>query len=413
MARFDPQRPYNELPSLPPKEAVETRAVLKACIEARAELARLSQAGALIPNQSVLINTIPLLEAQASSEIENIVTTSDELFKYAQIDAEHADGPTKEALRYRTALREGIESLKKKPLSTSTAVAICSAIKGQAMEIRRIPGTQLSNPATREIIYTPPVSEALIREKLANWERFIHEHADYDPLVRMAVAHYQFEAIHPFADGNGRTGRVLNQLMLIENNLLQIPLLYLSRHIIRHKADYYRLLLAVTREQAWEAWVLYMLRGVQETARWTTAKIDAIRKLMAHTADYLRARAPKIYTRELVELIFEQPYCRIQNLVAAELGNRQTASVHLKMLVDIGVLNEVKVGREKLFIHPKFVELLLNEKHDFTDYDAHRKKSPLHDAPVVLLKKAMLKKAKKRSGITVKQKFEKRKTLLK
>ena len=133
------------------------------------------------------------------------------------------------------------------------------------MEIRRIPATQLSNPATREIIYTPPVGEALIREKLANWERFIHEHADYDPLVRMAVAHYQFEAIHPFADGNGRTGRVLNQLMLIENNLLQIPVLYLSRHIIRHKADYYRLLLAVTREQAWEAWVLYMLRGVQES----------------------------------------------------------------------------------------------------------------------------------------------------
>ena len=255
------------------------------------------------------------------------------------------------------------------------------------MEIRRIPATQLSNPATREIIYTPPVGEALIREKLANWERFIHEHADHDPLVRMAVAHYQFEAIHPFADGNGRTGRVLNQLILIENNLLQIPVLYLSRHIIRHKADYYRLLLAVTREQAWEAWVLYMLKGVQETARWTTAKIDAIRELMAHTADYLRARAPKIYTRELVELIFEQPYCRIQNLVAAELGNRQTASVHLKMLVDIGVLKEVKVGREKLFIHPKFVELLLHEKQDFTDYDARRKKSPLHDAPDVLPKK--------------------------
>jgi len=162
---------------------------------------------------------------------------------------------------------------------------------------------------------------------------------------------------------------------------------YLSRHIIRHKADYYRLLLAVTREQAWEAWILYMLKGVQVTARWTTAKIDAIRELMAHTADYLRARAPKIYTRELVELIFEQPYCRIQNIVAAELGNRQTASVHLKMLVDIGVLQEVKVGREKLFIHPKFVELLLHEKHDYTDYDARRKNSPLRDAPGVLPKK--------------------------
>ena len=383
MAGFDPQRPYDELPPLPPKQAIETHAVLRACIEARAEVARLSQAGALIPNQGVLINTIPLLEAQASSEIENIVTTTDALFKYAQLDAERADGPTKEALRYRTALREGVESLKKRPLSTSTAVAVCSAITGQPMEIRRIPGTQLANPATREVIYTPPVGEALIRNKLANWERFIHAREGHDPLVRMAVAHYQFEAIHPFADGNGRTGRVLNQLMLIEHGLLRMPLLYLSRYIIRNKADYYRLLLGVTREQAWEPWILYILKGVRETAGWTTEKIDAVRGLVEHTREFVRTRAPKIYTRELVDLLFEQPYCRIQNIVAAKLGNRQTASVYLKMLGEIGVLKEVKVGREKLFIHPKFVDLLLHDRHDFAPYEPRRRETPSRKASVI------------------------------
>lgn len=372
MARFDPNRPYDALPPLPPKADIETRAILKACIGARAAVSALRQSGALIPNQSVLINTIPLLEAQASSEIENIVTTTDELFKYAQIDAEQAGPATREALRYRTALREGVESLKTRPLSTATAVQVCSVIKAQRMEIRRIPGTTLTNPARNETIYTPPVGEALLREKLANWERFIHANSGIDPLVRMAVAHYQFEAIHPFTDGNGRTGRVLNQLMLVEHGLLEIPVMYLSRYIIRNKADYYRLLLAVTRDQAWEDWILYVLAGVQETATWTTAKIEAIRKLMDHTADHVRIRSPKIYSRELVELVFVQPYCRIQNVVDAGLGHRQTASTYLKTLVDIDVLREVKVGREKLFIHPKLIGLLTNESHTYKHYSGSK-----------------------------------------
>jgi Fic family protein len=369
MTLFDPGRPYDALPLLPPKADIETKVILKACIGARAAVEGLKRAGALIPNQSVLINTIPMLEAQASSEIENIVTTSDSLFKYAQIDDENADPATKEALRYRTALREGIESLKTKPLSTSTAVQVCSAIQGQVMDIRRVPGTTLSNPATREIIYTPPVGETLLREKLANWERFIHEHGDIDPLIRMAVAHYQFEAIHPFLDGNGRTGRILNQLMLVEQGLLDLPVLYLSRYITRNKADYYRLLLSVTKEAAWEAWVLYMLQGVRETAIWTTDKINAIHALMAHTTDYVRTQAPKIYSRELVELVFVQPYCRIQNIVDARLGHRETASGYLKALARIGVLKEEKVGREKLFIHPKYMQLLTGDSHQFSPYD--------------------------------------------
>lgn len=372
MTSFDPGRPYDALPELPPGADIETKAVLKACIGARAAVEGLKRAGALIPNQSVLINTIPLLEAQASSEIENIVTTSDSLFKYAQLSDEQADPAIKEALRYRTALREGVESLKNKPLSTSTAVAVCSTILGQLMDVRCVPGTTLSNPATREVIYTPPVGEALLREKLANWERFIHDQSEIDPLIRMAVAHYQFEAIHPFLDGNGRTGRILNQLMLVEQRLLDLPVLYLSRYIIRNKPDYYRLLLEVTRDGAWEAWLLYMLEGVRSTATWTTDKINSIHELMAHTTDYVRARAPKIYSRELVELVFVQPYCRIQNIVDAGLGNRQTASVYLKVLADLGMLKEEKVGREKLFTHPKYVRLLTGESHQFSFYDNSR-----------------------------------------
>ena len=368
MARFDATRPYDALPLLPPKADIETRAILKACIEARAAIAGLRQAGALIPNQGVLINTIPLLEAQASSEIENIVTTTDALFKYAQIDPEQADAATKEALRYRTALRQAVESLDSKPLSTSTAVKVCSTIMGREMEIRRVPGTTLTNPAKNQVIYTPPVGEALLRQKLANWERFIHNETEIDPLVRMAVAHYQFEAIHPFTDGNGRTGRVLNELMLVEHALLDIPVLYLSRYVIRNKVDYYRLLLEVTREGSWEKWILYVLTGVRDTALWTTGKIEAVRKLMTDTTEHVRARAAKVYSRELVELTFVQPYCRIQNIVEAGLGNRQTASVYLKTLSEIGVLKEVKVGREKLFIHPKFVALLNSETHKFKPY---------------------------------------------
>ena len=375
MAKFDPGRPYNALPELPPKADIETRAILKACINARAAVAALRQAGTLIPNQGVLINTIPLLEAQASSEIENIVTTTDALFRYAQIDPENADAATREALRYRTALRQGVDSLKTKPLSTSTAIAVCSTIKGRQMEIRRVPGTTLMNPAKNAVIYTPPVGEALLREKLANWERFIHDQTEVDPLIRMAVAHYQFEAIHPFTDGNGRTGRVLNQLMLVEQGLLDLPVLYLSRYIIGSKADYYRLLLAVTRDATWEKWILYMIAGVRQTAAWTVEKIQAIHHLRSHSAEYVRARAPKIYSRELIELIFVQPYCRIQNVVETQLGNRQTASVYLKALVDIQILKEVKVGREKLFIHPKFVALLTSESHKFKPYEGAKRES--------------------------------------
>lgn len=364
---WHPEQPHNQLPGLPPAQELETRPVLKACIEARAALAELKQAAELIPNQAMLINTIPLLEAKDSSEIENIVTTTDQLFQYAQ-GHDNADPATKEALRYRTALHQGFQSLKARPLCTATAVDICRTLKGVDMDIRRTPGTQLANDRTGEVVYTPPEGEARLRDMLANWERFLHNQVDLDPLIRMAVGHYQFEAIHPFTDGNGRTGRVLNILYLIQEELLSLPILYLSRHVIAYKADYYRLLLSVTREGAWEPWLLFMLQAVADTSKWTTGKIAAIRGLAEHTTEYVRTRLPKIYTRELVDVIFEQPYCRIGNLVDKGIAQRQAASRYLHDLASLGVLREMPFGKEKLFIHPKLMQLISRDNNDFQPY---------------------------------------------
>lgn len=360
-------QPYNAIPLLPPPVDLETRAVFKQCILSRAALAELKQAAGLIPNPAMLINTLPLLEAQASSAIENIVTTKDRLFQFRDF-GERADPNTKEALRHSQALLLGFEDLAKKPLTTRTAEMICTHLKGVEMQVRRVPGTTLANDRTGEIIYTPPVGEALLRDLLANWERFLHNERDIDPLVRMAAAHYQFEAIHPFTDGNGRTGRVINSLFLIQEELLTLPILYLSRYIIANKADYYQLLLNVTREQAWEPWILYVLKGVEETATWTTAKIAAIRALQEHTVAHVKRHAEKIYSRELVDIIFEQPYCRIVNITSSGLAERHAAARYLKRLVEIGVLKETLMGKDKLFIHPKLMRLLTQDSNEFVRY---------------------------------------------
>ena len=363
---WQPDQPFNDLPLLPPAADLETKAILKQCIRARSALAELKQAGELIPNPTVLIKTLPLLEAQASSAIENIITTTDRLFQFREMD-ESADAATREALRYGQALLEAFQSLQKRPLASRTAEKICSQIKDKPMRVRTVPGTALSR-TSGEIVYTPPVGEDLLRSLLANWEKFLHEATEIDPLIRMAVAHYQFEAIHPFTDGNGRTGRVLNSLFFIGEGLLTLPILYLSRYIIQHKADYYRLLREVTKTDEWEAWILFMLKGVEETAHWTVAKIAAMRKLQKHTTDFVRQAAPKIYSHELLDLIFELPYCRIQNVTEKEIAVRQTASGYLKELVKLGVLEEKPVGREKLFIHPKLMQLLTRDSNEFEPY---------------------------------------------
>jgi Fic family protein len=368
-ARFAPDAPYNALPPLPPMVELETKPVMKALVGARAALAELKQAGELIPNQSILINTLPVLEARASSEIENIVTTADQLFRFAQHnESEQADPATKEALRYQSALMQGLRQLAKKPVATGMAVEICRTLRGIAIDVRKVPGTALRDQATGKVVYTPPEGEDRLRGLLANWERFLHDDTDLDPLIRMVVGHYQFEAIHPFTDGNGRTGRILNLLFLVEQGLLDQPVLYLSRAIIRRRTEYYRLLNAVTRDDDWQAWVLYMLDAVHETAIWTTRKIKAIRELLRRATALVREHAPSLYSRELVEMVFTQPYSRIGNIVEAGIAKRQTASVYLKELCEIGVLREVKAGREKLFIHPNLMKLLTAENHKVPEY---------------------------------------------
>ncbi|MDE0283247.1 MAG: Fic family protein [Gammaproteobacteria bacterium] len=368
---WKPDKPYNTLPSLPPEGEIETKTVLKQCIKSRSALAELNQAAQLIPNPAMLINTLPLLEAKDSSEIENIITTTDKLFRHIQSNGvinKNLDPATKEALRYRTALLDGYRSIGKRPLNTNTVESICSQIRNVEMAVRKVPGTTLANDKTGEIIYTPPEGESLIRQLLANWEKYIHDESDVDPVIRMAVSHYQFEAIHPFTDGNGRTGRIINNLLLIKDGLLSLPILYLSRYIINNKSDYYRLLLLVTKRKSWNSWIMYMLKGIEETSIWTTAKIEAIRRLNARTVDYVHTLEPKIYSRELVDAIFEQPYCRISNLDDKNIAKRQTAAVYLKKLETIGVLKSEKVGRESLYINSKLMELLSKDSNEFDDY---------------------------------------------
>ena len=364
---WQPDKPYNDLPFLPPKQDLESKDILKQCIKSRSSLAKLGQACKLIPNQTILVNTLLLLEAKDSSEIENIVTTTDDLFRFIQAENQ-ADPATKEAIRYRTALLTGLNEISKRPLNFNTANIICSQLKDVEMDVRRVPGTALANQRTREIIYTPPEGEQLLRELLSSWENYLHNEQKIDPLIQMAVLHYQFEAIHPYTDGNGRTGRVLNVLFLIHKQLLSSPVLYLSRYIISNKDKYYDLLLEVTRKQEWTHWVLFILKAVEETAEWTTEKILAITELMESATKFVQAQLPKIYSHELIQVIFEQPYCRISNLVDAGIAKRQTASEYLKKLVDIRVLQEQQVGREKIFINPKLMQLLDQPRNSFLPY---------------------------------------------
>lgn len=367
-----PDRPYNDLPAAPSGDSLETRRVLKAAIGARSALARLDQAVVSIPNPAVLINSIPLLEAQASSEIENIVTTTDELFRHLEDDA-GADPATRETLRYRTALRVGFEHIKKRGLTTATASAVCSTIKGHEMKVRDIPGTRIARPGTGEVIYSPPEGREVINEKLSDWERFIHAEDGLDPLIRMSAAHYQFEAIHPFSDGNGRTGRILNVLMLMDAGLLRLPVLYLSRYIIDTKNDYYRLLLAVTAESAWEDWVLYVMAGIELTSRYTLRKIAAIRALQDDFNQRARAATRGAADAEFQSVLFEQPYCRIATVVARCEVSRPTATSWLNALVDAGLLETVKIGRDRLFINREFLQLLVRQE-PLGEVDTYRKK---------------------------------------
>jgi Fic family protein len=355
---FNPLQPYNDLPLLPPAVELETRAVLKQLVAARTALAELKGTAKLLPNQAVLIQAVGLQEARLSSEIENIVTTDDALYRGFANEGQGADAHTKEVLRYQDALWQGHGWVKDgMPLTTRLFESLYRTVKQADDGVRRLPGTRLAGAGQRTV-YTPPDGEGLIREKLANLERFINEPSALDPLVRMAAAHYQFEAIHPFPDGNGRVGRIVNILMLLSEGLLDVPVLYLSRYIIEHKADYYQGLLGVTADAEWEPWVLYVLRAVESTARLTAQRITDILALKEQARASAETVLPKVQVPAILDVVFRHPYCKVRFLEQAGLGTRATCTKYLRALVKAGLLREQPVWRENYFINDAFVAVL-------------------------------------------------------
>ena len=358
---FDKAIPYNDLPPLPPKGYTESGAVLKAALRAGRALAELKGYCQTLPNPELLISAVSLQEGKDSSEIENIVTTQDELYRAAASPDDLPNGTssdTKEVLRYREAMYTGWLALQNSGLlTTNTLVKVVQGLKNNQGSIRQMPGTVLHNPKTDEVIYTPPEGEAIIRSKLHELEQFIHNDSELDPLVQMALIHYQFEAIHPFADGNGRTGRILNVLYLVQQELLTLPVLYLSGYILTHRDDYYRCLRQVTEDGAWEEWVLYMLRAVDVTARETLAQVTALQALHLSTYEKVKDLLRNAPAREITDILLSYPYIKIQTLVTAGIAKRQTSSSYLKTLSEGGVLSSLKIGRDAYYINRRLMDL--------------------------------------------------------
>lgn len=357
-----PDLPRNDLPPLPPPVEVETSSVLKAVIRATREIAALDSACRRLPDPTILVNMIPLLEAQASSEIENIVTTKDELFRAAHNASDQPITPAvKEALRYRQALRVGADLIRRRPLNVSTAIDVCSEIRGVQMRIRDTSGTYIGHSITKERIYTPPEGKDVILAHLSQWEDFLHSEQDIDPLVLMALLHYQFEAIHPFSDGNGRTGRILNLLSLMDRGLLTYPVLYLSGYLVRHKSQYYRLLRAVTEQDAWEEWIIFVVHACEKMAHWTLELIEEMVALQEEFESHIRAVIPRAPAVELARLAFTQPYIRIENITEAGYAQRQTAAKWLEKLAESGYFVHEKIGRVRIFTNEKLLHLLFSK----------------------------------------------------
>jgi len=356
-------KPTYQLPPLPPPGDLETPAVLRALAQAHRRLAELKGRAASIPNQGILIDTLALQEAKASSEIENIVTTQDELFQFGLFP----DGPespaAKEVANYRDALKRGHDSLFQTQglLTNNVIIEMFRILKRTTGDFRATPGTALKNEATGALVYVPPQNASEIRDQMTALERFINDDglSDLDPLVKMAIIHHQFESIHPFPDGNGRIGRIINVLYLTRTGLLDIPILYLSRYITAHKADYYRLLQAVRDEGAWEDWLIYMLTAVAETAQQTLQLIEGMRQLMADYKRRIREEHRRIYSQDLLNNLFRHPYTRIE-FVQAELGvTRQTAAKYLDQLAEAGFVEKHQQGRSNYYINTPLVGLFL------------------------------------------------------
>ena len=358
MIKFNRKIPYNRLPILPPKTNLETTKVLRKTINASRALAQLNGLLTNLSNPTLFLDTIHLQEAKASSEIENIITTNDDLYKSLVADKKFGNSATKEVINYKEALWNGLQQIETRPfISTNLCVEIVQSIKKNTAGIRTTPGTALKN-TNGETIYTPPTGEAVIREKLNNLETFINGEDAIDPLIKMALMHYQFEAIHPFSDGNGRTGRILLLLYLKIEKLLDTPAIYLSEYIIKNKADYYMKLRMVTENNDWEGWILYMLEMVEYTAKKGLERLRNVTSLMEQMATEIKETLPKVYTKELVEILFRLPYTKRQFLIDAKLGTPKTVGNYLMELEKYGFLISEKVGKEKLYLNHKLMAVL-------------------------------------------------------
>lgn len=361
MTRLMPIPTYT-LPTLPPEANFETVPVLKALAQANRALAELKGVARSIPNQGILIDTLVLQEAKASSEIENIVTTQDELFRLSLFPETPGSPAAKEVALYGDALKRGYDSLREQNLITNRSmIEMFQLLKGRSDGFRTRPGTELRNEATGDTVYIPPQSADEIARLMTALEVFINddEKCDLDPLIKMAIIHHQFESIHPFPDGNGRIGRILNVLYLTRTDLLDIPILYLSRYITRTKGDYYRLLQSVRDHGTWEDWTLYILRGVENTARTTLEIVEGLRSLMADYKQRIRRELPRIYSQDLLNNLFRHPYTRIDYVMQELSVSRPTATRYLAILAEAGFVTKHEAGRNHYYINRPLVDLFL------------------------------------------------------
>jgi Fic family protein len=353
------------IPKLPFKEDIETKVVMKKTALARSALAEMKGAALSIPNQSILISTLSLQEAKDSSAIENIITTHDELYQADYLNNHFKNIASKEVHKYAEALRWGFQTVKEKGfLSNNHLIEIQATIEENNAGFRKVPGTALKNEQTGEVVYTPPQTHDEVSGHMANLESFMNndELSDWDPLVKMAVIHHQFESIHPFYDGNGRTGRIINILYLVKEGMLNLPILYLSRYINQNKGDYYRLLQKVRTENAWEEWVLYILEGVEQTSMQTITIIEGIKTLMLKSKKKIRENT-KFYSQDLINNLFKHPYTKIEFVMNDLDVSRLTATKYLDELTQLSIVEKIKVGRDNYYINIDLLDLLSNINH--------------------------------------------------
>lgn len=357
--KLNVEKPYNNLALIPPNIELETKDILKQALKSHKILAELKGFAEMLPEKKIIINSIILQEAKDSSEIENIVTTHDELFRELSVHKKEVNPAIKEVLAYRSALYKGYEQvINNKLITTNGIIAIQQELEQNNAGIRRLPGTKLINDKTGKVLYTPPDNESIIRTLLTNLEFFINGDDEIDPLIKLAIIHYQFESIHPFYDGNGRTGRIINVLYLVLKRLLNEPILYLSRYIIKNKTEYYKLLREVTTDENWHQWILFMLKAIEETSFQTLKMCKDISALIDEVTITVKSKLPKIYSKELIETIFKNVYTKIAHLVDAEIASRNIATKYLRNLESIGILKSTKEGREVIYINIPLFNLL-------------------------------------------------------